>query len=274
MRDKLPNIPNYIIDHVLSDSGGSAIVYWGVDRRSGYPVAIKKPRLNDKDALIRLRMEATHQLYLSQSNNPNMTRLLDYVEKNGEGYLVMEYVEGTPLDVYMKKLGKPMPDDFAIPVFLQMLDAVDYVHQCGYLHKDIKPGNFILRNDMIVKLLDMGVSTRMNYKDPMVSGTPSFMPPEQFENGTTGRYTDIFALGVSLFYMLTNKMPFVGNGYMEIWQDIKSGRMPNAHHANPSLHPIYQTLLEKALNINCRMRYQSCSEFSRAVQQAFAIARG
>jgi serine/threonine-protein kinase len=262
--DQLPKIPYYYVERVIN-SGGTAIVYWGVDRRSGFPVAIKAlypSRAKDPFIMQRFREEANHYLYLS---HPNITRLVDFVEDSGNFYLIMEYVEGIPLDDYQRTHTGPLAEELAIPMFLQILDTISYLHGNNMMHLDIKPNNIMVLKDRCIKILDMGISAKVNDKSNNLKacGTPAFMPPEQFERGTLGTYTDIFALGVTLFTMLTNILPFSGRSHTEIWQKIKDGDIPQATDFYPAINPAFQPILEKAMHPNYWERYQSCEELKR-----------
>jgi serine/threonine-protein kinase len=265
---ELPKIPYYHIDHVIN-SGGTAIVYWGIDLRSGFPVAIKAiypSRAKDEFILRRFREEANHYLYLS---HPNITKLVDFVDYHGQFYLVMEYVEGVPLDEYQHTRTGPIAEEIAIPMFLQILDTIGYLHSKSMLHLDIKPNNIMVMHDRRIKILDMGISAKINDKSNNLKtcGTPAFMPPEQFEQGELGTYTDIFALGVTLFVMLTNRLPFTGNHHTEIWRKIKEGNIPRARDFYPPVNPAFQPVLEKALHKNHWERYQRCEELSTELKK-------
>lgn len=267
MEERLPIIPNYHVDHVLSDSGGFAVVYWGIDLRTGRAVAIKQPRKASASILRALEQEAEMYLYLSQ-NNRHITKLKDFIKLDGQDYLVMEFVEGTSLDAYQKKRGGYLSEDEAVPIFLQILDGVGYIHRNGIVHKDIKPGNIMVRNDMIIKLLDMGISAKLKDVDnnPRAVGTPAFMPPEQFNREPCGPYTDIFALGVTLFAMLTGRLPYSGATTTEIWNQIQSGLVPDVQLLNPYVNPKFQPVLNKALRPEPWERYQTCDEMATAIK--------
>jgi serine/threonine-protein kinase len=263
MTEDIPKIPYYHIERVIN-SGGTAIVYWGIDLRSGFPVAIKAiypSRVKDGFILQHFREEANHYLYLS---HPNITKLVDFVEDNGQFYLVMEYVEGVTLDEYQNTQTGPLPEEVAVPMFLQILDTIDYLHSNDMLHLDIKPNNIMVLSDRRIKILDMGISAKMNDMSSSLRacGTPAFMPPEQFEQGELGIYTDIFALGVTFFTMLTNRQPFTGRYPAEIWQKIKDGAVPQARDFYPPVNPAFQPILEKAMHKDWWERYQQCEEMA------------
>jgi serine/threonine-protein kinase len=261
MNVQLPKIPYYQVDHVIN-AGGTAIVYWGIDLRSGFPVAIKHlfpKRATNTFIMQRFREEANHYLYL---HHQNITKLVDFVEHAGNYYLMMEFVEGTSLDEYIVTRTGPMPEEIAIPMFLQILDTIGYLHREGMLHLDIKPNNIMVRKDRSIKILDMGISAKINDKSNNLKacGTPAYMPPEQFERGTLGTYTDIFALGVTLFQMLTSRLPFHGSNHGEVWQKIKAGKIPQAIDYYPFVNPAFQPILEKAMHPIYINRYQRCED--------------
>lgn len=262
---KLPSIPYYHVDHVLSDKGGTAVVYWGVDLRSGYPVAIKQLYAS-KSKSLDLKAEANRYLYLS---HPNLTKLVDFVVSGDQCFLIMEFVEGIGLDEYQATRSGPMPDEVAIPIFLQILDTIGYLHENNTLHLDIKPNNIMLKSDGKIKVLDMGISAKIRGEGAgtKVCGTPSFMPPEQFEQRKLGKYTDIFALGVTLYSMLTARMPFAGKSYEEIWHNVKMGRYtpPKAYY--PYINPMFEPIIHKALQSEPEARYQSCEEMAADIRK-------
>lgn len=256
----LPVIPYYHVDRVLSCSGGTAVVYWGIDLRSGFPVAIKQLYAS-KSKQFDLKSEANKYLYLSHKN---ITKLVDFVVEGNQCYLVMEYVDGIPLDEYQRTRTGPLSEEVAIPVFLQLLDTIAYLHHNQVLHLDIKPNNIMLGRDMSIKVLDMGISAKINGKreNPKVCGTPAFMPPEQFEKKRLGRYTDIFALGVTLYSMLTAHLPFTGSTHAEIWDNIKNGRYASPEVYYPYINKALIPVIDKALKSNYAERYQTCEEMS------------
>jgi serine/threonine-protein kinase len=259
---------NYDVVSVLSDSGGFARVYWGVDMRTGRAVAIKEPRNPSPAQRHELEKEAQRCLYLSQ-NNPRITKLKDFIKTPNQDYLVMEFVEGMTLDEYQRKVTKgPMNERMAIPLFLQILEGVGYIHANGIVHRDIKPSNIMVCNNMTIKLLDMGISYEVKNagKPQRAVGTPAFMPPEQFQKEPCGPCTDIFALGVTFFSMLTGRLPFSGSSTTDIWNKIKIGDLPDAHSICPYVNPSFQPILRKALQPEPWNRYQTCEDMAKAIR--------
>ncbi|MCL2040689.1 MAG: FHA domain-containing serine/threonine-protein kinase [Bacteroidales bacterium] len=258
----LPKIPHYHVDSLI-ESGGTAAVYRGVDLRSGYEVAIKAlfpSRAKDDFIMERFREEANHYLYLS---HPNIVKLVEFVEDRDKFYLIMEFVNGTPLDVYLNTRTVPMSDETVIPLFCQILDTIDYLHQNEILHLDIKPGNIMVLKNWNIKILDMGISAKVNDKSNNLKkcGSPAFMAPEQINKEQLGRYTDIFALGVTFFNVITGKLPFSGVNHTDTFEKICNNATPVAADFYSDVNPKYQPIVERALQKRGSERYQSCKEF-------------
>lgn len=278
MLDNLPNLrPYYHVDRLIAE-GGTARVYWGIDLRSGFPVAIKElkvqhmqnPKIRDNF----IKVETQLYLYL---NHPNLPRLVDFIDmrRSGQLFLIMEYVEGKDLSRYIYGMGL-VPQEKALPMFLEVLDAVAYLHRQKILHLDIKPNNVMVKADGGIKLIDLGIASRMGNTNTGF-GTPPYMPPEQVEKGgQCGAYTDIFALGVMLFEMLTGNLPFNSTQvndfrlYMEeVRYRIKNDPTPHLSTYYPHIDAGWQGIVEKALAKRPQDRYQSCEEFAQDIRGSF-----
>lgn len=271
MTDLLPHIPYFHVDHVLSRAGGTGIVYWGIDLRSGYPVAIKQlyaSRATTPAVVDAFRKEANNYVYLE---HPRITKLVDFVEYEGSCYIVMEFIEGLTLDKFLEKKSGPMSDEMLIPIFMQMLETVDYIHNVstplcphGMLHLDIKPANIMISENLEVKVMDLGISATLSDHSQLdfVAGTPSFMPPEQAHRGVLGTYTDVFALGVTLYFMLTGHLPYTGGSAQSIWAKIAAGRYQSPEVYYPYVNTAFCPIIKKALEPDYRKRYQSCVDMA------------
>lgn len=276
MTPSLPQLPYYIIDHVLSTAGGTGIVYWGIDKHTGYPVAIKELyEANTQNAHIveSFRQEANSYAYLE---HPNITKLVDFVVWQGRCFLVMEYLEGETLDHMISKRTGLLPEEKVVPMFMEVLHTIDYIHHAqtpiypnGALHLDIKPSNIMVMRSGGIKIMDMGISAKINDTNPYkpICGTPSFMPPEQFQRGMIGTYTDMFALGVTLYYMLTAHLPFVGNNRSEIWQNILVQNFLPPQVYYPFMNKGWEYIIKKATEPNPNLRFQNCHELEMAIRQ-------
>ena len=159
-----------------------------------------------------------------------------------------------------------MPEQKALPMFLDILDTVAYLHRNNILHLDIKSNNVMIQPDGRIKLIDLGIASRMSDASNSTGfGTPAYMPPEQSEKGQCGRYTDIFALGIMLFEMLTGTVPFTGQTIGEIRHKIKNEPTPRMKDFYPPINSDLQFIVERALAKDPAARYQSCEEFSNFI---------
>ena len=270
----LPNIPLYHVGHLIAE-GGTAKVYWGVDLRSGFPVAIKELKIRHfKNPAIRQKfkeVEAQMYLYLP---HPNIPKLVDFIDLKDKElmYIVMEFIEGKTLEDYIYREIGLIPEQKALPMFMDILDTVAYIHNKGYLHLDIKSNNVMIQPNGKLKLIDLGIASRMSEASNSTGfGTPAYMPPEQSEMGRCGKYTDVFALGIMLFEMLTGSLPFTSQNssgraaIAEIRYKIKYEPAPQMRNYYPFIGQELQYIVDRALAKAPSQRYQSCEEFKRFI---------
>ena len=270
MMNSLPKIPLYHIDHLIAE-GGTAKVYWGVDLRSGFPVAVKELKIKHfKNEIIRKKFRQVEtQLYLYMQH-PNIPKLVDFIDMHEQEqlYIIMEFIEGRSLEHYIYSEIGLIPEVKALPMFLDILDTVAYLHNNGILHLDIKSNNIMILPDGNIKLIDLGIASRMSdASDSTGFGTPAYMPPEQSEKGLCGKYTDIFSLGIMLFEMLTGTLPFNGQNSKEIRYKIKYEPTPQMKDFYPMINSELQLIVERALAKDPKMRYQSCEEFGNYIKE-------
>ena len=270
MMNSLPKIPLYHIDHLIAE-GGTAKVYWGIDLRSGFPVAVKELKIKHfKNEIIRKKFRQVEtQLYLYMQH-PNIPKLVDFIDMHEQEqlYIIMEFIEGRSLEHYIYSEIGLIPEVKALPMFLDILDTVAYLHSNGILHLDIKSNNIMVLPDGKIKLIDLGIASRMSdASDSTGFGTPAYMPPEQSEKGQCGKYTDIFSLGIMLFEMLTGTLPFYGQNSKEIRYKIKYEPTPQMKDFYPMINSELQLIVERALAKDPKMRYQSCEEFGNYIKE-------
>jgi len=283
--NNLPDLmPLYEAWELIAE-GGTAKVYKGHDKRSGFAVAIKELKIKHfKNPIIREKFKAVEpQIYLN-SRHPNIPKLVDFVDLQEREllYIVMEFVKGRTLEHYIYSEIGLIPEQKALPMFLEVLDTIAYLHNNyfpppidakGILHLDIKSNNVMLQPDGTIKIIDLGIAARMSDASSSTGfGTPAYMSPEQSEMGKCGKYTDVFALGVMLFEMLTGTVPFYSQNpdyrqaNEEIKNKIKYEPTPQMKQFYPPINSDLQFIVERALAKDPADRYQSCEEFQNFIK--------
>ena len=208
---KPERIGKYEVLDVLG-RGGMGVVYRARDARLGRVVAIKmltEGFSGNTDMLQRFYREAAQTGALRHNN---IVIVYDAGDQDGEPYIVMEYVEGEPLDRAIKR--ERMQLEHALTIVEQLCHALAYAHRNGVIHRDIKPANVILRGDGSIKLLDFGIARDETRVDTSITstgslvGTPPYMAPERFAGSAIDGRSDIFSAGVLLYLLLTGRLPF------------------------------------------------------------------
>lgn len=260
----------YDVEEKPIGQGGMGTVYRGYDRM-GNKVAIKEMRpelMADSDLCRRFRREIG---ILSKLNSKNIVNMLASFEENNRLYIVMEFLDGVTLQEYVRTRG-PMKEQEAVACMCQVLDGLADVHKHGFVHRDIKPSNIMLCNDGTVKLLDFGIAKDMNGQGTigeLVIGTSGYMSPEQAEGYSINHLSDIYSLGCVLYYMLVGEhaVQEQSNNNATMIAVIKAV-IPQVKMKRPDVSDRINDVVAKALNKNMQRRFQSCSEFNRALTGA------
>lgn len=260
-----PDIPYYKVTRLIQE-GGTSAVYEGIDLKSGQVVAIKSlfpQKAKDDFILKRFKEEANHYLLLE---HPNIPKLVDYIEQDGRVYLIMEFVKGIDMSKYLQTNG-PLNEDLTIHFFTLILDSIGFLHKKGILHLDIKPSNIMVTSDLGIKILDLGISAKVSEGEPMKKkcGSPSFMAPEQINGEKLGTYTDIYQIGVTLYNMITGKLPFNGSTQKEIFDKICNQPFPQLNDSSEYANESLQAVIDKAIQKKGENRYKSCEEYKEAL---------
>lgn len=267
----IEKLGKYRIDCVLG-KGAMGVVYKAYDPQIERIVAIKtihKELLNDpqQDELIaRFKNEAKAAGRLI---HPNIVMVYEYGEDTDSAFIVMEFVDGTPLNVLLTANKASNPAN--INVWMNdLLNALEYAHLQGVIHRDIKPANLLITRTGHVKVSDFGIarieSSTLTQCGSMI-GTPSYMSPEQFRGEIVDRRSDVFSAGVVLHQLLTGTRPFVGSTSV-VMQQILNGTSVPPSRLNPSLGNAYDHVLEKALAKIPSARYASARLFLEAINCA------
>jgi hypothetical protein len=255
--------------------GGMGVVYKAVDVRLDRPVAIKMLNaslIHNPDLVQRFQAEARAQANL---NHTNLATLYAFLVDQGNAYMVMEFVEGENFEQIIRRNGPIQPND-AIPWFKQALLGIGAAHRVGVIHRDIKPSNLMLNRQGIVKVMDFGIAkamgTRGTTRTGMQMGTLAYMPPEQIQNHTVDVRSDIYALGVTLYEMLSGHVPFESDSEFKIMQDHVSTPPPPLSSYYPYAPREFERVVDKALAKNPADRFQTVEEFGAALEHPERIA--
>jgi tRNA A-37 threonylcarbamoyl transferase component Bud32 len=209
---------------------------------------------------------------LFELDHPNIVRVTDLLEENAQVYIVMQYVDGKNLYQIVQENG-PLKTEKAVPLFIQACQALTYLHEHKIIHRDIKPQNMmLLRNDEKIKLVDFGIVKPMtsDYGEQLTSasriaGTPNFMSPEQLLNDEIDPRTDIFSLGISLFFSLTGTHPFEGYG-ISIMRAILEKVPQKLTAINPALSPAVEKICSTMMVHEREERFQTVAEIENALK--------
>lgn len=229
--------------------GGMGEVWKSRDRVTGAIVAAKvlRPELTGEEiSLSRLRLEAQNAM---RARHPNIAAVLDSGEDAGQGWLIMELVDGRPLSEYMGD-GKRLTPQELLPLLIQTAYALDAASRADVVHRDIKPANIMLTYDGKVKLTDFGVSFADGQASltatGMVMGTAQYLPPEQALGKPATTVGDLYALGVVAYEALAGERPFTGKNQVDIaFAHVKEAVPPLPDDVPEPLARLVYRLLEK-----------------------------
>jgi serine/threonine-protein kinase PpkA len=258
-----PDIPGYRIINTLNE-GGIARVHLGVQEKLNRKVAIKIMNpyyLQDREIAARFREEAKTAAML---NHSNIVHIYDTGEIGIYQYIVMEYLEDSLRERLHREPNQKMPTEKALDIVEEIMKALDYAHFRGVYHRDIKPENIMFRQDSVPVLVDFGIafvynaSVKLTGSDSIM-GTAYYMSPEQCNSlkGLDGR-TDVYALGVVLYEMLTGRKPYFGGGLISILQQHIGNPIPRL----PEDLKMYQPLIDKMMAKDRMKRLSTGPEFA------------
>lgn len=260
-------------------SGGTSTVYLALDPFNNQQVAIK---LFNLDALRDPSLARSHRKMLQTEasmvgklSHPHIVKVFDAVLEGEVNYMVMEYVEGETLAHYTD-VSRLLPFSTIAEITYKCCKALEYAQQQGVIHRDIKPANILLRGQSDIKISDFGsamvISQRATQQITQVIGvgSPAYMSPEQVDEHSLTHQTDIYSLGVTLFQLLTGKLPFdASNNYSLIYQ-IMNEAPPLPSKLRPGIPPEMDAIVLRAMQKDLSLRYQTWQEFAHDLVRFFS----
>ncbi|MCX6827058.1 MAG: serine/threonine-protein kinase [candidate division Zixibacteria bacterium] len=247
--------------------GGMARVYLGVHRDIPNLKVVLKI-VGDPRLVERFKQEADKLALLD--GHPNICKIKHFFNHGDDFVIAMEYIEGIDLEERIKNEEK-LPVAESLKIISDVLDILEFAHQKGIYHRDIKPGNIMIDNSGRVKIIDFGIAKAKT--DPNLTivgtacGTPAYMAPEQFVPSEQTDYVlvDIYAIGVTLYYMLTGRLPFEGDNPFAM-RDIKLFNDPaRPRELNPEIPKEVENIILKSMKREPSERFQTAAEMKTAI---------
>jgi beta-lactam-binding protein with PASTA domain/predicted Ser/Thr protein kinase len=255
-------------------SGGMADVYLARDRLLGRQVAVKLLQhrfAQDSEFVERFRREASSAAGLS---HPNVVAVFDRGEWDGTYYIAMEYLPGKSLKTIVREQA-PLDPAEAIEIVTQILRAARFAHKRGIIHRDLKPHNVILDEEGRAKVTDFGIA-RAGASDMTLTGsimgTAQYLSPEQAQGHTVGETSDLYAVGIVLYELLTGRVPFDGETAVTIALKQVSAEPPRPSALNAAVSPELDAVVARALAKSPAARFGDAGEFIAALERARANA--
>jgi len=268
-------LDHFEIESVIAHSG-MATIFRGRDLRNGREVALKVPLMEAESDVAfyeRFRREEEIGLRLEHRGVAKVLRNDD----SSRLYIVMEWVDGKLLRTLLNEQQK-LSADRALRITIQICDALEYIHSHGVIHRDLKPENIIIDADDHIKLIDFGIagsagSRRLTFgRFSNTMGTPDYISPEQVKGRRGDARSDLFALGVMLYEMLTGRVPFEGSNPFAVMNDRLLNKPLPPRRIDPAISPQFQRVIYRALERDPGRRYATARDFAYDLEHLDEVA--
>lgn len=262
-------------------AGGFGITYHAWDTYQNIPVAIKEyypvGTAQRADNTLSIRTceqdkekdyEKAIESFLNEgrslmefNNEPGIVHVHDFFEENNTAYIIMEYLEGNNLSEFLKQHDNYVPEDFALKVMMSLIRALEAIHSKGMIHRDISLDNIFVCKDSIIKLIDFGAAKSTAFasgKSISVVVKPNYAPPEQFNSrGSLGPWSDIYALGATMYRLVTGTMPVEAISRLMGEELVPPVRLKNG------VNPVLSDVIMKCMDLNIEKRYATVMDMKR-----------
>ena len=258
-------LDHFRIERLVARSG-MASIYDAIDQRDGKRVAIKIPHPEmECDPIFFERFQREEEIG-KKLDHPGVMKVYDNPGRR-DLYIVMEWVNGRLLRQVLQESGK-MPAERAVRIVGQICKALDHIHGHGVIHRDLKPENIMIDDEDNIKIIDFGISANLGARritfakltDTM--GTPDYISPEQVQGGRGDARSDVYAVAVMLYEMLTGTVPFTGSNPFVIMNNRLLNNPTPPREVNPEITPEMQEVLYRALERNPSKRYRNARDFA------------
>jgi serine/threonine protein kinase len=254
--------------------GGMAEVYQAEDGRLQRQVAVKVlPTTLATESAFRARFEREARA-AARLQHPHILAVYDFGEQDSIPYLVMPFMTGGSLSQVIARARGPLPMAKVVQWASEIGSALKYAHDQGIIHRDVKPGNMLLGSEEHLLLADFGIAKVLDETTALTStgssiGSPEYMAPEQ-ATGKTDYRSDIYALGVVIFQMLTGRVPFVAQTPVQVMMQHVKKAPPSPRTLNPAISPQVEAVVLRAMAKRPEQRFQSATDLTEALKAAAA----
>lgn len=260
--------PGDILDHYRIEvpiaQTGMSVLYRATDLTSARPVALKVPlEQTEADPVLIERFKREQEIGQAL-DHPGIIKTFND-EQRSRTYMVMEWAEGRLLRTILNE-EKKLPVDRALSITLGICDALDYMHKRGIVHRDLKPENVMVDENDQIKLIDFGIAMKEDARRltfvnvSSLLGTPDYISPEQVKGARGDQRSDIYAVGIMLYEMLTGRVPFVGPNPLAVMNERVLNDIKPPRDLDPEISPELEEILYRALEREPRHRYATASE--------------
>ena len=262
-------LDHYQIESLIARSG-MASIFRATDLRDGKTVAIKIPHPEmECDPIFFERFQREEEIG-KKLDHPGVMKVYPNDQRR-DPYIVMEWVNGRLLRQLVQEQ-RPMPPERAIAIVVQICRALEHIHGHGVIHRDLKPENIMIDEHDNIKVIDFGISANVGSRritfaklsDTM--GTPDYISPEQVQGGRGDARSDVYAVGVMLYEMLTGQVPFTGSNPFVIMNNRLLNNPIPPRELNPAITPQMQEVLYRALERVPSKRYRNARDFAHDLE--------